>query len=179
MASAEASTLLNRSWSSHIALKIYVWLFGGGWDLTGHLCSWNICFKNSTSFRRGPVDLSAYQVKSSWRGWVSLGDADLPSPLQQWSPTLGLHMFFNYNSQKPSPLLLLARITGSWSPKTSGGPRLMTTALEEMTTGSSELCHPEKANYDIFGFRRGAPYFSEDIQLSHCSALYLSFMQGL
>ena len=36
-------------------------------------------------------------------------------------------MFLDYNSQKPSTPLLLARISGSWSPRTSGGPRLGTT----------------------------------------------------
>ena len=33
--------------------------------------------------------------------------------LKQWSPTLGLHMFLDYNSQKPTPPPLLARISGS------------------------------------------------------------------
>ena len=35
------------------------------------------------------------------------------SSLGQWSPTLGLQMFLDYNSQKPSPPPLLARISGS------------------------------------------------------------------
>ena len=34
-------------------------------------------------------------------------------PLEQWSPTLGFQMFLDFNSQKPSPPLLLARISGS------------------------------------------------------------------
>ena len=42
--------------------------------------------------------------------------------LKQWSPTLGLWVFLDYNSQNPSPPRLLARIFGSWSPRTSGGP---------------------------------------------------------
>ena len=36
-------------------------------------------------------------------------------------------MFLDYKSQKPSPPPLLARISGSWSPRTFGGPRLRTT----------------------------------------------------
>ena len=52
-------------------------------------------------------------------------------PLHQWSPTLGLRMFLDYNSQKPSPPPLLARISGSWCPRTSGGPRLGTTVLQD------------------------------------------------
>ena len=31
------------------------------------------------------------------------------SPVEQWSPTLGLQMFLDYNSQKPTPPPLLAR----------------------------------------------------------------------
>ena len=53
--------------------------------------------------------------------------------VEQWSPTLGLQMFLDYNSQKPSPSPLLARISGSWSPRTSGGRRLGTTALRYLS----------------------------------------------
>ena len=38
--------------------------------------------------------------------WVTLS-------LKQWFPTLGLQMFLHYNSQKPSPLPLLAKISRS------------------------------------------------------------------
>ena len=33
--------------------------------------------------------------------------------VDHWSPTLGLQVFLDYNSQKPSPPALLARISGS------------------------------------------------------------------
>ena len=56
--------------------------------------------------------------------WESPPDREMPSglreewagrldPLKQRSPTLGLQMFLDYNSQKPSPPLLVARISGS------------------------------------------------------------------
>ena len=37
----------------------------------------------------------------------------IPEHLEQWSPTLGVQMFLDCNSQKPSPPPLLARISGS------------------------------------------------------------------
>ena len=49
--------------------------------------------------------------------------------VMQWSPTLGLQMFLDYNSQQPSPPHLLARISGSWSPKNIWRLRLGTTAV--------------------------------------------------
>ena len=50
-------------------------------------------------------------------------------PLHQWSPTLGLQMFLDFNSQKSWPAEIMVKASGSCSPKTSGGPRLGTTAL--------------------------------------------------
>ena len=44
--------------------------------------------------------------------------------LQQCSPTLGLQMFLDYNSQKPSPPPLLARISGSWKSKNIWRPKV-------------------------------------------------------
>ena len=66
-------------------------------------------------------------------GWSTL------YPLGQWSPTLGLQMFLDYNSQKPTPPPLLARISGNWSPRTSGGPRLRTTALGDIKMPGYQL----------------------------------------
>ena len=54
-----------------------------------------------------------------------------------WSPTLGLQIFLGYNSQKPSPPPLLARISGSRRPRTSGGPRLGTAAVAHSFTALS------------------------------------------
>ena len=50
--------------------------------------------------------------------------------LKQCFLTLGPQMFFDCNSQKPSPLAVLARISGNCSPRTSGGPSLGTTAIK-------------------------------------------------
>ena len=41
-------------------------------------------------------------------------------------------MFLDYNTQKPSPPPLLARISGNRSRRTSGGPRLGTTGLKDL-----------------------------------------------
>ena len=41
-----------------------------------------------------------------------------------------VQMFLDYNSQKPLPLAMLARISGSCSSRTSGDPRFGATALE-------------------------------------------------
>ena len=51
-------------------------------------------------------------------------------PLSQWSPTLGLQMFLDFNSQKSWPAEVVVNASGSCSPRTSGGPRLRTTVLE-------------------------------------------------
>ena len=58
----------------------------------------------------------------------------------QWSPTLGLQMFLDYNSQRPSAPLLLARIC---SPRTSGGPRLGTTGVGGCFRAMGEAQHGE------------------------------------
>ena len=70
------------------------------------------------------------------------------SSLEKWSPTLGLQMFLDYNSQKPSPPLM-ARISGSWSPRTSGGLRLRTTALE----GVREIFQSQNVLKDKYYFQ--------------------------
>ena len=49
---------------------------------------------------------------------------------RQWSPTLCLQMFLGFNSQKSWPAEVVVKTSGSYSPKTSGGPRLRTTKLE-------------------------------------------------
>ena len=46
-------------------------------------------------------------------------------------------MFLDYHSQKPSPPPLLARISGSWSSRTSGGPSLETTVLSHCRASHS------------------------------------------
>ena len=51
------------------------------------------------------------------------------SHLKQWHPTLGLQMFLDFNSQKSWPAEVVVKASGSCSPRTSGGPRLGTTAL--------------------------------------------------
>ena len=50
-------------------------------------------------------------------------------PLHQWSPTLGLQMFLDFKSQKSWPAEVVVKASGSCSARTSGGPRLGTTAL--------------------------------------------------
>ena len=50
-------------------------------------------------------------------------------PLLQWSPTLGLQMFLDFNSQKSWPAEVVVKVSGSCSPRTSGGPKLGTTRI--------------------------------------------------
>ena len=50
-------------------------------------------------------------------------------PLRQWSPTLGLQTFLDFNSQKSWPAEVVVKASGSCSSRTSGGPRLRATAL--------------------------------------------------
>ena len=57
--------------------------------------------------------------------------------LNQWSPTLGLQMFLDFNSQKSWPAQLMVKVSGSCSLRTSGGTRLRTTALEEQDKPNS------------------------------------------
>ena len=59
--------------------------------------------------------------------------------IDQWSPTLGLQMFLDFNSQKSWLAEVVVKASGTCSPKTSGGPRLGTTALHH--TGSSFSLH--------------------------------------
>ena len=64
---------------------------------------------------------------------VSIKELSSPwdsEPVDQGSQTVALQMFLAYSSQKPSAPLLLARISGSWSPRTSGGPQFETPVLE-------------------------------------------------
>ena len=57
--------------------------------------------------------------------------ANIPEDiLHQWSPTLGLQMFLDFNSQKSWPAEVVVKASGSCSPRTSGDPRLETTVLE-------------------------------------------------
>ena len=49
--------------------------------------------------------------------------------IAQRSPTLGLQMFLDFNSQKFWPAEVVVRASGSCSPRTSGGPRLGTTGI--------------------------------------------------
>ena len=51
------------------------------------------------------------------------------SYLHQWSPTLGLQMFLDFNSQKSWLAEVVVKASGSCSPRTSGGPGLGTTDL--------------------------------------------------
>ena len=52
------------------------------------------------------------------------------SVLDQWSPTLGLEMFLEFNSQKSWPAEVVVKASGSCSLRTSRGPRLDTTGLK-------------------------------------------------
>ena len=49
--------------------------------------------------------------------------------LGRWSPTLGLQMSLDFNSQKSWPADVVVKASRSCSPRTSGGPRLRTTDL--------------------------------------------------
>ena len=49
---------------------------------------------------------------------------------QQKSPTLGIQMFLDFNSQKSWPAKVVVKASGSCSPRTLEGPRLGTTELE-------------------------------------------------
>ena len=76
--------------------------------------------------------------KTSWVEWQASPKLKIyenihsVNAIGQGSPTLGLQMFLDYNSRKPSPPPLLARISGSWSPRASGGPRLGTTDIGDI-----------------------------------------------
>ena len=56
--------------------------------------------------------------------------------LEQWSPTLGLQMFLDFNSQKSWPAEAVVKVSGSCSPRTSGDPRLGTTALKHVVAST-------------------------------------------
>ena len=65
--------------------------------------------------------------------------------LVQWSPTLSLQMFLNFNSQKSWPAKVVVKSSESYSPRTSGGPRLGTTApvpCQLVVTSHSKLWKP-------------------------------------
>ena len=51
---------------------------------------------------------------------------------EQWLPTLGPQMFLDYNSQKSWPEQLVVKAFGSFSPRTSGDPRLGTIDLLQL-----------------------------------------------
>ena len=59
--------------------------------------------------------------------------------LRQWSPTLGLQLFLDFNSQKSWPAEVMVKASGSWSPITSGGPRLGTTVLRDIFCWRSHM----------------------------------------
>ena len=44
---------------------------------------------------------------------------------------MGLQMFLDFNSQKSWPAEVVVKASGSCSPRTSGGPRLETTAIKD------------------------------------------------
>ena len=71
--------------------------------------------------------------KSKWALLRTAAGLDMPGVdvgfLQQWFPTLGPQMFLDYNSQKSWPAQLLVKASGSFSPRTTGVPKLGTTAL--------------------------------------------------
>ena len=63
----------------------------------------------------------------------------MPHTLHQWSPTLDLQMFLDFSSQKFWPVEVVVKISGSCSPRTSGGPRLGTTALHHIVSLSCDI----------------------------------------
>ena len=69
-------------------------------------------------------------IGCAWCFWIIIV-IYLPSVieniLKQWSPTLGLQMFLDFNSQKSWPAEVVVKASGSCSPRTSGGPRLGST----------------------------------------------------
>ena len=73
-------------------------------------------------------------VKQSCELFLAFWDVqDFIGTLVQWSPTLGLQIFLDFNSQKSWPGEVAVKTSGSCSPRTSGGPRLgTTTALDEI-----------------------------------------------
>ena len=50
-------------------------------------------------------------------------------PIEQWFLILGLQMFLDCRSQKPSPLAVLARISENLRPRTFEESKLRTTAV--------------------------------------------------
>ena len=60
---------------------------------------------------------------------------DLQSPLWHWSPTLGLQMLLDFNSQKSWSAKVVVKNSGRCSLRPSGGPRLGTTALWDSVAG--------------------------------------------
>ena len=60
--------------------------------------------------------------------WKRLGT----TALDQRSPTLGLQMFLDFISHKSWPVEVVVKPSGRCSPRTSGGPRLGTTALDAL-----------------------------------------------
>ena len=64
-------------------------------------------------------------------------------PLNLWFPTLGPHLFLDYNSQKSWPAQLVLKASGCFSPRTSCDPRL----------GTNVLCHSVRQSCDDAAFQ--------------------------
>ena len=86
------------------------------------------------------------EVKDSQR-WPFFISSSMSNPklgtqpthsVEQWSSTLGLQMFLDFNSQKSWPADVVVKASGSCSPNTSGGPRLGTIAVEYSTGDNFE-----------------------------------------
>ena len=100
--------------------------------------------------------------------------------VEQWFPTLGPQMFLDLNSQKPWPAQLMVKASGSFSPRTSGDPRLGTTNTEEtgrlvLTTyvpvlGSVEYFSHQNSNYDIVHTHHSLPFFPLSLARIHRGA---------
>ena len=63
---------------------------------------------------------------------LNVNNTNVSSSQQQWSPTLGLQMFLDFNFQKSWPAEVVVKASGSCRPIISGGPRLGTTATEDL-----------------------------------------------
>ena len=71
----------------------------------------NIATQYHAHIARRKKDAKLYIAKGNLN--VDKANDSSQAGLQQWSPTLDLQMFLDYNSQKRSPPPLLARISGS------------------------------------------------------------------
>ena len=85
-----------------------------------HPMSPNLLFKGVEKAGGEALVLLDLDQDDQWPRERLQGDA-----LERSFPTLGFQMFLNHNTQKPSLLAVLARISGNCSPRTSRDPSLV------------------------------------------------------